>query len=547
MAYDFDLRTVAPIVQDLLTRRALEEQAVAGEPKPLLSLLSNPEQSAPAEQPPPQPQQSPQTQQQEPLDGKQMIDVSMAKALDIPQAPNPYALNVQRGLLAQKQAYADAQTDAGRSAAHSRAELLRNKANAAGIDISGYGSDVSLGDAVNNLASQEARDIMGALQGYYSGDSGQYYTDKYLQGIEMGMSPRRARKAAEVLAGNYKADRMQYLDGLLNSYGRADTALANQIIASMIPEAPALAQFYALTNPSPLNEYNTAVDVAKEAAKQGYALDLLGAGHGYDLEKIAAQTAGSIKLEDARSKNTLQRDKLGHQFDRENAHDTFVYNSRLKELQGDINEHLTKLSGAITRANQEDLKALEYEYGIKRADYDLALKRQSVAEWSALADWFGYKGDAKRDFMTAAIGIKTPDPNTGKFDKSSIESAKKVHDALDASEKNILEQIKNAGMDLDPKTEKELKSKLEQIRVSKQNLINYMGDQLDSGQMYSEFDEGNDGAAEQRNIASVAAILQIGAQAGASEKQQFDAVRKWVPSDRTDAYVQGLIRKANGG
>ena len=240
MAYDFDLRTVAPIVQDLLTRRALEEQAVAGEPKPLLSLLSNPEQSAPAEQPPPQPQQSPQTQQQEPLDGKQMIDVSMAKALDIPQAPNPYALNVQRGLLAQKQAYADAQTDAGRSAAHSRAELLRNKANAAGIDISGYGSDVSLGDAVNNLASQEARDIMGALQGYYSGDSGQYYTDKYLQGIEMGMSPRRARKAAEVLAGNYKADRMQYLDGLLNSYGRADTALANQIIASMIPEAPAL-------------------------------------------------------------------------------------------------------------------------------------------------------------------------------------------------------------------------------------------------------------------------------------------------------------------
>lgn len=533
MAYDFDM----PLIQGLLdTKRRLEEQANAEQPVAILSLLSNPAQPAPVEQP----QQQPSPKAQEPLDGKQMIDVSMAKALDIPQAPNPYALNVQRGLLAQKQAYADAKTDADKVTAHSTAEILRNKANAAGIDVSGYGSDVSLGDAVNNLASQEARDIMGALQGYYSRDSGQYYTDKYLQGIEMGMSPRRARKAAEALAGNYKADRVNYLDGLLNSYGRGDTALANQIIASMIPEAPALAQFYALTNPRPLDDYNAANTAAQEAVKQGYALELLGAGHGYDLEKIGAQTAGNIALENARSENTLKRDAQQDKYTKENARNQYGYQWNLNEQRGKLEAALAKLRGNIERDNLEYLE--RFKVDLNNEEF-----QKKVATYEVFADYLGLKGDAAKSFVVSALGIKLPDPNTGKFDKASIDNAKKVHDALDASEKNILDQIKNAGMDLDPNTEKELKAKLEQIRLSKQNLINQMGDQLGGGQMYSEFDESNDDAAEQRNIANVASILRVGSQAGASDEQQFAAVRKWVPSNRTDAYVQGLIRKARGG
>ena len=52
---------------------------------------------------------------------------------------------------------------------------------------------------------------------------------------------------------------------------------------------------------------------------------------------------------------------------------------------------------------------------------------------------------------------------------------------------------------------------------------------------------------EARNVANITKILQIGAQNGQTDEQQFQAVRKWVPQDRTDNYVRSLIRKARGG
>lgn len=402
VAYDFEM----PIIQGLLARRALEAQAAAEEPKPLLSLLSNPEQPAPAEQSPPQPQQSPtpQPQPQEPLDGKQMIDVSMAKALDIPQAPNPYALNVQRGLLTQKQAYADAKTDADRATAHSAAELLRNKANAAGIDVSGYGSGVSLGDAVNNLASQEARDIMGALQGYYSRDSGQYYNDEYWRGIERGLSPRKAQKVAEALTGSYKADRVQYLDGLLNSYGRDDTALANQIIASMIPESPAIAQFYALTNPNPLNEYNTAVDVAKQLANNGYQINLIRES-GDQTRRNQNNAAG---LDNQR---LILSEKLGRETYGIRKNIDYNY-EQMSEDQAAIRESAMKAEDAA-RAFDYQIRWAQFtqnQQAIAEATkrYNEALaQKQKIADLYGWADRLGFKGIERDRFVATRLGILT--------------------------------------------------------------------------------------------------------------------------------------------
>lgn len=536
MAYDFN---ISPLIQGLLdTRRQLEAQAVADEQKPLLSLLSTPAQPAPVEQS--QQQSSPQPQ--EPLDGRQMIDVSMAKALDIPQAPNPYALNVQRGLLAQKQAYADAKTDAGRATAHSTAEILRNKANAAGIDVSGYGSDVSLGDAVNNLASQEARDIMGALQGYYSRDSGQYYNDEYWRGIERGLSPRKAQKVAEALTSSYKADRVNYLDGLLNSYGRADTALANQILASMIPESPALAQFYALTNPNPLNEYNTAVDVAKEAAKQSNALQLLGETFKNRLGEIEAQTAGNIKYMNAEYGNRSKLAKQTHGYDRENAYDSHRYNLKQREFQGKIDAELAKLAGAITRQNQTNLADLEYGNWVMQEDYKQLLQdkdfQRKVAQYSVFADLLGYKGENKKAFMTAAFGIKI-DQNTGTFDKASIENGKKFHGMLDADEDNILKQLEQ-----DPDNP-ELLAMLADIRTLKQELEDKMGDQLGLQSLNAPAYTGD----LNKDIPTIEKQIQLMRANGASNKEMSDKISKWVREtnpEMSDIEIQSLILMAEG-
>ena len=289
MVYDFDLKTVAPIIQGLLTTPPQENKPI--QPLPLLT-----EQPVISEQPPPEvPEQR---------SGTEMVNAAMENA--IPQAPNPYAVNIQRGIVQAKQNYGNAKNDDERATAQSQAALLRDIASAAGINLSGYGADDSYGDAYKNLASQEARDIMGALQGQYTRNSGQYYNDKFLEGIMRGLSPRKSRKVAEALTGDYQADRVQYLDGLLNSYGRDGLVMneyGNQILGMMAHEDPMLASLYTGIYPNAKEAYNTATDIAKEAAKHGYALDLLGVGHEYDKENRAQAHAYNMEYQQQGQKN----------------------------------------------------------------------------------------------------------------------------------------------------------------------------------------------------------------------------------------------------
>ncbi|MBQ3452532.1 MAG: hypothetical protein IJG32_09725, partial [Selenomonadaceae bacterium] len=253
MAYNFD---VAKFIPNFLLPK--------DEP-PVQPLQLLPVQTPPPEQP----------ALQEQVDGKNLVNSAIAAA--IPKAPNPYQLEIQRGLLAQKQAFNDAKTAEQQAAAQTQANYLRDVANAAGIDVSGYGADVSLADAYKNLDSQKARDIMAAMQGYYSRNSEQYYNDEYFRGIERGLSPRKAQKVAEALKGNYQAERVNYLDGLLNSYGRDGLVVndyGNSAIADLISEDPQRASFYATIYPNVKEAYATAADVAKNATEYGYRIGL---------------------------------------------------------------------------------------------------------------------------------------------------------------------------------------------------------------------------------------------------------------------------------
>lgn len=82
-------------------------------------------------------------------------------------------------ILGQKIAYDAAQNDAQRQATSMNANMLRQAAQSAGMDLSGYGSDVSLQDAMQNLQTNDARALVEMFQGKYSKSSDQFYNDKF--------------------------------------------------------------------------------------------------------------------------------------------------------------------------------------------------------------------------------------------------------------------------------------------------------------------------------------------------------------------------------
>ena len=63
--------------------------------------------------------------------------------------------------------------------ASNSADRWRQAASGAGFDLSGYGSDVSLQDAYQNLQTNDARAVVDLAQGKYALTSDQYYTRRY--------------------------------------------------------------------------------------------------------------------------------------------------------------------------------------------------------------------------------------------------------------------------------------------------------------------------------------------------------------------------------
>lgn len=453
MAYVFDLRTVAPIIQGLLTQEPPKDKPI--QPMPLLT-----EQPVISDQP--------QTEPQEQRSGTDIVNASMDEAL---KAPNPLQVNFQRGLLKSKQDYLNAKTDAEKQAANSSAEFLRSVAGAAGIDTNGYGSDVSLEDARRNFASQEARAMTEALQGQYSMNPDQYHEKKYFDGIMKGLSHRHAQRLADVRTKDYQAERLAYLDGLLNSYGRDGLLMneyGNQLLPRIAEENPMYASFYAGIYPNAKDVFTRQNQLEDKDITQRNALEQLGVGHEYDLDRINAQTSGNIALANNNFQNTVRRDEIQHEYGKENAYDQYRFNTWLARDRGRMEKELTKLRGDIERGNAAYLKDYELELQDKKF-------QQQVAQASAFGDYLGYTGERKKAFLEAFFGIKMPDENTGKFSKASVENGKKLHDMLDADEKNILKQMEN---ELDQQKVAEYQGKLADIRQFKQQVENLLGEQL---------------------------------------------------------------------
>lgn len=481
MAYVFDMETSAPeihgLIQGLLAPEPQEDKPI--QPLPLLT-----EQPVIPEQPPPEPPEQ--------RGGTAMVNAAMEKGNVAPQTPNPYALSMKRDIVQAKKNYSDAKTDEQRTAAQYQANFLRDVANAAGIDLRGYGSDVSPEDAYKNLVSQQARDIMEGTQRYYAMNSDRYRDKIFDEAIARGLSPRRANKLADSQAKRYQADRVQYLDGLLNSYGREGlvmTEYGNQILGELAHEDPMLASLYAGIYPNAkeaFSRYNTLEDKDIDQRNQ---LEQLAVGNQYDLGRIQAQTAGNIEYATANAGLTAKRDAQLHEYDRENARDQYGFSYYLASHQGEIAKEAAKLQAELQRGNATYLK-----------DYELELQnkafQQQVAQYSAFGDYLGYTGERKKAFMEAVFGIKMPNEKTGAFDKASVENGKKLHDMLDADEKNILKQMEN---ELDPQKVAEYQGKLADIRQFKQQIENMLGEQLGVQGGVQEF--SNDEAANNETLA----------------------------------------------
>jgi len=497
-------------IQDLLSRYSNLRDLRPDDVMNALKGMSRPEQ-----QPAQPPVQSPAQTQEQPS-GTDMINRTMERA--IPQlqqqsprpVPNPLEVDMQRSIVGAKGNYAAADTDAKRMAAQQQAQLLRDIANSVGMDMSGYGADDTLQDATKRLASREAQDIIEGLQGRYAKTTDQYYQDTYMEGIMRGYSPRQARRLAGTRAQQYQANRVAYLDGLFNSYGRDGrvvTAVGNQILGAMAQENPLLAGFYLQIYPNQQDAYKRDNQLEDFALTQNNALARMAQQYLYN-EQFAQNEHG--RREQSRDKDV--------------ARDTAKYGART----------------AIDFANTRNLQGLKEE-----AEERAYRKGQARAnEW---ADYLGFTGDEKKYFVAAINGIKLPTKQGGKIDSESLKNLKTYHDMLGSREQQILSELKKEDGTLaadDGERAKRLTTQLESIRQQRQELENMYGEVLGiSGAGYEDFSDTD----ESKNIANIARILQIGAQSGENEEQQFQAVRKWVPQDRTDHYVRGLIKKARGG
>lgn len=204
-------------------------------------------------------------------------------------------------LLGPKIAYAAAQNDAQRQEASMNANMLRQAAQGAGMDLSGYGSDVSLQDAMQNLQTNDARALVEIFQGKYSKSSDQFFNDKWNELIKSGMPVGRAQRAAGELARQYQGERVSYLNGMLHGYGfdgRVVTPVGQEMIRQIALEDPQSADMYLKVNPQQTDAYqqesSLANSLALAALQQNNELARMAVAFGYNTQ-LADQAAANTR------------------------------------------------------------------------------------------------------------------------------------------------------------------------------------------------------------------------------------------------------------
>ena len=252
-----------------------------------------------AEQPAEQPAEPKPERTAEPVDAKDEINERILSQTR-PRATSLPELYAQQGILQSKSLYENAQnianamadqyygaqrnaqdpaqmeyvnqlTQATQQQSNEMANNIRAQMGAAGVDMSQYGSDVSLEDASRRYAGQQMSELMQAITGQYSLSAEEYYDTEFDRQILNGASARNARRRAAKAARKYQADRVGYLNNLYNAYGRdgrVTNELGNQILTWLSQDNPSIASYYAQIYPNARDAYARENKLQDDATRQ---------------------------------------------------------------------------------------------------------------------------------------------------------------------------------------------------------------------------------------------------------------------------------------
>lgn len=397
-------------------------------------------------------------------------------------------------IMGQKIAYAAAQNDAQRQAASMNADMLRQAVQGAEMDLSGYGSDISLQDAMQNLQTNDARALVEMFQGKYAKSSDQFLEDKWNELIRNGMPVGRAQRAAMELARRYQGERVNYLQGMLQGYGfdgRVVTPIGQQIVGQIAAENPQVANMYLNANPNQKDAYKTDSEMAKLAMTGDNAI-----------AKIALEIAGNMDY--LNRSGEIQRDNATHQ-------------SNLIEQRD---------------ANQQQ-RSLDF------------INKETMAVYSTVKEILG--DDAANMAVASRFNILNRGSGKGgstnatddKDFKNYIDTLDKTQNRLIEQRNSIVNQYKENLEGMPPEVQEQIAKIDSRLEVIQNAIFGVSGVAPDYPAYTGE---------EKQDLQTIASIISTQKQYNPkiTDEEIFDFVRRWVheaDTGVTDRYIQNLINK----
>lgn len=244
--------------------------------------------------------------------------IDMAKMELAKQDPtlNYVQRQLAQGLLGAKQDWENAYKagDAqGMANAAMRGEKLRGQANSIGWNGNGYGADVSLLEAAQNLANNDTRAVNDIL--YNLKDSNSIYRQRVADYLDKGYSIDSAKRLAGQRSEEAMAGNIDQLRDAFRMYGQdargAITPQGTDILASLAQQGGAtpseLANFYAQMQAHPKDTWNFENDMLRAANAQANALERMGVSHQYGVEDQERGFAHQEHMARLQNDLTLQR------------------------------------------------------------------------------------------------------------------------------------------------------------------------------------------------------------------------------------------------
>lgn len=321
--------------------------------------------------------------------------IDKARQAAIEQDPTLSFVNRQiaSGLLGAKTAWQDAfnKGDAqGMVNAQKAADSLRQQAASIGWDANGYGADVSLEQAAQNLANNDTRAINNIF--YNLQDSDDLYTQGVADYLDKGYSIDSAKRLAGQNADRNTRGNINQLIDAYHMYGTDPRGAINQnglrllgMMAQQGGVSPSeLVNFYAKMQASPKDNWNFENSLLTAQNAQNYALDRMARSQEYNVANQERAFAQQERMKQLDNDLGIQRMMAQAQIQinsgimsREAGYNWMVQ----KLVEAGVDEQTArqyaaaqliggKGKGTGSRLDSTQVKHLEEELKAARADYN---------------------------------------------------------------------------------------------------------------------------------------------------------------------------------